>query len=61
MHKVTVAAIQMTSTDDWESNLRKAKEFVTYAADRGAKIVALPENFAFRQGSLAGSASGARH
>lgn len=47
MHKVTVAAIQMTSTDDWESNLRKAKEFVACAADRGAKIVALPENFAY--------------
>ena len=47
MEKITVAAIQMTSTEDWEANLQKAEEFIGAAADRGAKIVALPENFAF--------------
>lgn len=47
MDRVIVAAIQMTSTEDWEANLKKAEELIGSAADRGARIVALPENFAF--------------
>ncbi len=37
----------MTSTDDLPANLAAAKELVGRAADRGAELVALPENFAF--------------
>lgn len=47
MDKITVAAIQMTSTEDWEANLQKAEDLIGAAADRGARIVGLPENFAF--------------
>jgi len=42
-----VAAIQMTSVDDVDVNLAAAAKLVADAADRGAELVALPENFAF--------------
>ena len=42
-----VAAVQMCSTDQLESNLRKAERLVRRAAAAGADLVALPENFAF--------------
>ena len=42
-----VAVVQMTSTDDVASNLASAAKFVALAADQGAELVALPENFAF--------------
>lgn len=42
-----VAAIQMTSTEDLRRNLDVATELVTRAVRRGARLVALPENFAF--------------
>ena len=45
--KVLVAAIQLTSTDDWKSNLDRSEALITEAASRGARIVGLPENFAF--------------
>jgi predicted amidohydrolase len=45
--KVSVAAVQMTSVEDWQVNLRKAEDLVKEAAARGAQIVALPENFAY--------------
>lgn len=45
--RVRVAAVQMTSTVDVQRNLRAAETLVTEAADRGARFVALPENFAF--------------
>ncbi|OUS31725.1 hypothetical protein A9Q99_03950 [Gammaproteobacteria bacterium 45_16_T64] len=41
-----VAAIQMVSTDDVESNLRTAEYLIARAAERGAKLIVLPENFA---------------
>jgi predicted amidohydrolase len=44
---VIVAAIQLTSTDNSESNLERSEYFIRQAASRGAQIVALPENFAY--------------
>jgi len=42
-----VAVVQMTSTDDVGANLAAAAKWVAQAADQGAELVALPENFAF--------------
>jgi len=41
------AALQMTSTADAEKNLASAERLVRQAAARGARLVGLPENFAF--------------
>ncbi|MDB4968416.1 MAG: Aliphatic amidase AmiE [Myxococcales bacterium] len=40
-------AVQMTSGGDLAANLDKARELVTEGAARGAKLIVLPENFAF--------------
>ena len=42
-----VAAIQMTSSPEVAANLRSAGELLARAADAGAAIAALPENFAW--------------
>ncbi|MBL8150059.1 MAG: carbon-nitrogen hydrolase family protein [Blastocatellia bacterium] len=42
-----VAAVQMRSTDKVGENLRCAEELINKAASVGAKLVALPENFAY--------------
>jgi predicted amidohydrolase len=42
-----VAAIQMTSGHDIEANLDAAGRFLESAANQGAVLAALPENFAF--------------
>lgn len=42
-----VAAIQMTSVNHKETNLKKAEGFISLAAKEGAKVVALPEMFNF--------------
>lgn len=42
-----VAVVQTCSTDDLVANLRFAGQSIAQAADRGAELVALPENFAF--------------
>lgn len=42
-----VAAIQMTSGPDVAANLAQARELLAQAAERGAKLAALPENFSF--------------
>lgn len=39
-------AIQMTSTDNVEENLKSAKKLIMQAVDNGAKLVVLPEMFA---------------
>lgn len=44
---LTVAAIQMSSQGDVVENLRIANQQVEEAARRGARVVVLPENFAF--------------
>ena len=46
MSDLVVAAVQMTSTDDVGRNLERASELVGVAADAGAALVGLPENFA---------------
>jgi predicted amidohydrolase len=45
------AAVQMTSTMDVERNLATAEKLVGKAAQRGAQLVGLPENFAFMGGT----------
>jgi predicted amidohydrolase len=45
--KVLAAVAQMRSTADVDANLRTAGRLVDEAAARGARYVALPENFAF--------------
>lgn len=42
-----VAALQMNSTEDVAANLRVAQSLLEQAADQGAKLAVLPENFAF--------------
>jgi predicted amidohydrolase len=44
---VRVAAVQMSSQDDLAKNLVRACELMARAADAGAKVVLLPENFAY--------------
>jgi predicted amidohydrolase len=45
--RVSAAVVQMTSTADVERNLERASALVEEAAARGARFVALPENFAY--------------
>src|SRR5690606_41797267 len=42
------AAIQMTSGRDVERNLAEAARLIALAADGGAELAVLPENFSFR-------------
>jgi len=55
-----VAAVQMTSIDDLAANLAAASALVGEAAERGAELVGLPENFAFlrREGTVVPCAQG---
>ncbi|WGL15231.1 carbon-nitrogen hydrolase family protein [Microbulbifer bruguierae] len=59
MKNVCVAAVQMVSGDNVKDNLIRAKKLVADAANRGAKLVLLPENFAHLSGT--GSFSVAEH
>lgn len=42
-----VAIVQVCSTDDLAANLANAEQGIAEAAERGARFVALPENFAY--------------
>ncbi len=42
-----VGLVQLNSNSDLDSNLNKCEEFIREAADGGAKLVGLPENFPF--------------
>ena len=42
-----VAVVQMTSTDEVGANLAMAEKWIAQAADQGAELIALPENFAY--------------
>jgi len=42
-----IAAVQMTSTDRVDDNLAAAERLISQAAADGARLVLLPENFAF--------------
>ncbi len=44
---LTVAAVQLTSTSDVSANLQEAHAWSSRAADAGADLVCLPENFGF--------------
>lgn len=44
---MTVAAVQMTSGEDVAANLATAARLLREAADAGARVAVLPENFAF--------------
>jgi len=46
MRKVTVAAIQMVSVPDPGQNFRQVGRWIAAAAEAGAELVVLPENFA---------------
>lgn len=46
-----IAAVQMNSDNDVSTNLRRAEARIREGASRGAKVVLLPENFAFMGGS----------
>lgn len=45
--QMRIATIQMRSGRDVDTNLRRAKELLREAADGGARLAALPENFSF--------------
>jgi predicted amidohydrolase len=45
--KSWVAAVQMCSTEDVAGNLGRASDLVTEAAAAGARLIGLPENFAY--------------
>jgi predicted amidohydrolase len=47
MSDPTLAAIQLTSTDDVARNLERCAELVRAAVSAGADLVGLPENFAY--------------
>lgn len=47
MSELVVGAVQMTSTENLEGNLERARELVRQAATFGALLVGLPENFAY--------------
>jgi len=52
-----VAAVQMVSNDDRPQNLAAAERLIARACDQGARLVVLPENFAFmgrRDGDVVG-------
>lgn len=44
---MTVAALQMTSSNEVDTNLATAARLLREAAARGARVAVLPENFAF--------------
>jgi deaminated glutathione amidase len=44
-NNLTVAAIQMISTQNWQENLKTASKLVGYAAAKGARLAVLPEFF----------------
>src|SRR5690606_24503358 len=45
--ELSCAVVQLQSGDDVEANLQALRQSVLTAAQRGAKLVVLPENFAF--------------
>jgi predicted amidohydrolase len=47
MSRLGVAAIQLTSTDDVARNLERSAQLIAAAAASGARLVGLPENFAY--------------
>lgn len=48
--KLRIAAVQMCSTDDVSRNLETTRRLVTEAAQAGAQLIGVPENFAYLGG-----------
>ena len=48
--QLAVAAVQLTSTHDVETNVAKAVHWIRAAAAAGARLIVLPENYAFLGG-----------
>lgn len=48
MNKYIAGVIQIDTQGDYNENLRVAKELIAEGADRGAKVVALPENWSYQ-------------
>jgi predicted amidohydrolase len=48
MKKYIACVIQIDTQEDYNENLKTAKELICEAAERGAKVVALPENWAYQ-------------
>src|SRR5262245_13782133 len=57
--KTRVAVGQMTSTDDKAANLACAKTIIEKAARLGARLVSLPENFAYLESEASGALAAA--
>jgi len=47
MSKIRVAAVQISPTSDRDKNLETAIKLMSKAAERGAEIIALPEDFSY--------------
>ena len=47
MNPITAAAIQLTSTPDLDANLAEAERWIEQAANHGASLIGLPENFSY--------------
>lgn len=47
MKRLLAAVVQLQSTQDVEANLAAVERLVRRAADRGATLISVPENFAF--------------
>ena len=47
MKRTLAAVVQVTSTSDVEANLAAVERTVRRAAERGARLIVVPENFAF--------------
>ncbi len=43
--KLTIAGVQMSSSEDLQGNLKKAGSLIRLAAEKGAKIITLPQLF----------------
>src|SRR5437899_12475180 len=56
MERYLAAAVQMSSGADRAANLERAEALVAEAAGRGARLVVLPEVFAWRGGGEGESA-----
>ncbi len=50
MQKHMVAVVQLVSTADIQRNIRATQALISQAADAGAKLILLPENFAVLDG-----------
>ncbi len=47
MTRLRVGVVQMSSNDDLDGNLERARGLIAHAAGMGAELIALPENFAY--------------